>query len=135
MTEYRTKINPSSSTFTGIPPLLHAENGDFLDFFFSCSIFNTASSATPQTPLCRKMLGSNTGQLRLRHWLSDALTTRLDIIHFTCYPSSIIVTSYCYFLAINQESQKNLLLLSVYNCRRHADTSAKSNTGPGQACV
>jgi hypothetical protein len=27
------------------------------------------------------MLGSNLGQLRLRHWLSDALTTRLYLIH------------------------------------------------------
>jgi hypothetical protein len=27
------------------------------------------------------MLGSNPRQLRLRHWLSDALTTRLDFIH------------------------------------------------------
>jgi hypothetical protein len=27
------------------------------------------------------MLGSNPGQLRLRYWLSDALTTRLDLIH------------------------------------------------------
>ncbi len=44
-------------------------------FFCMYFIQQSASSAAPQISLCGKiLLESNPGQLRLRHWQSDALT-------------------------------------------------------------
>jgi hypothetical protein len=54
-------------------PHVHFEQGDFFYVLYSTLLH--------LPPLCRRMLGSNPGLLRLRHWQSDALTTKLCLIH------------------------------------------------------
>jgi hypothetical protein len=50
-------------------------------FCYFLVLYSTLLHAAIQIPTCWRMLGPNTGLLKLRHWLSDALTTRLDLIH------------------------------------------------------
>jgi hypothetical protein len=59
--------------------------------------YSTLLHLPPLRFQCRRMLGSNPGQLRLLHWMSDALITGLDLIHKfflfdkCCHPARLCI--------------------------------------------
>jgi hypothetical protein len=72
-------------------------------FLIFSALYSTASSAASQISQCRRMLGSNPpGQLRIRHWMSDDLTTRLDLICQIIKMKTCPLISFLYYLHVSR---------------------------------
>ncbi len=58
--------------------LPHFQNQRYINSYYSLVFYSALlHRGAPQITQCRRLLGPNSGQLRLRHWLSDALATWL----------------------------------------------------------